>query len=211
MAQAFRRMPPSAEVSSSRLSHSRWVSWWTKRSLGRLFAGGFFRFLLAQISFHHFSTVISFISFHIIHPCDDVSGQRPSPSVDGWILFRMFMMANWYPGTNVAQFSWHVSYSGGKASKKPQPWNWPYRGSNQGPLHEKQRCNPLDHNSGHVRQASSAGILAIHWPSIKGLHRVTSSTRSCVEYELREFIYVIPYAVEGRYFEAPCNLSRSKK
>ena len=35
MAQALRRSPPTAGVPSSRLGHSMWVSWWTKRGLGR--------------------------------------------------------------------------------------------------------------------------------------------------------------------------------
>ena len=51
VAQAVRRSPPTAGVPSSRLGPSMWVSWWTKRGLGR--------FPLPQISFHHFSTLIS--------------------------------------------------------------------------------------------------------------------------------------------------------
>ena len=39
MAQAVRRSPPTAGVPSSRLDHSMWVSWLTKRGLGRFFAG----------------------------------------------------------------------------------------------------------------------------------------------------------------------------
>ena len=39
MAQAVRRSLPTAGVPSSRLGHSMWVSWWTKRGLGRFFAG----------------------------------------------------------------------------------------------------------------------------------------------------------------------------
>ena len=38
------------------------------------FSGGFSRFSLPWISFHHFSTLISSISFHFIRPCDDASG-----------------------------------------------------------------------------------------------------------------------------------------
>ena len=38
------------------------------------FSRGFFRFPLPQISFHHFSTLISAISFHFISPCDGASG-----------------------------------------------------------------------------------------------------------------------------------------
>ena len=39
VAQAVRRSPPTAGVPSSRLGPSMWVSWWTKRGLGRFFAG----------------------------------------------------------------------------------------------------------------------------------------------------------------------------
>ena len=39
MAQAVRHSPPTAEVPSSRLGHSMWVLWWTKRGLGRFFMG----------------------------------------------------------------------------------------------------------------------------------------------------------------------------
>ena len=35
VAQAVRRWPPTAGVPSWRLGHSMWVSWWTKRGLGR--------------------------------------------------------------------------------------------------------------------------------------------------------------------------------
>ena len=38
------------------------------------FSQGFSSFPLPQISFHHFSTLISSISFHFIHPCDGASG-----------------------------------------------------------------------------------------------------------------------------------------
>ena len=38
------------------------------------FSRSFSRFPLPQISFHHFSTLISFISFHFISPCDGASG-----------------------------------------------------------------------------------------------------------------------------------------
>ena len=39
VAQAVRRSPPTAGVPSSRLGPSTWVSWWTKRGLGRFFTG----------------------------------------------------------------------------------------------------------------------------------------------------------------------------
>ena len=38
------------------------------------FSRGFSRFPLPQISFHHFSTLISSISFHFICPCDGATG-----------------------------------------------------------------------------------------------------------------------------------------
>ena len=38
------------------------------------FSRGFSRFPPPQISFHHFSTLISSISFHFISPCDGASG-----------------------------------------------------------------------------------------------------------------------------------------
>ena len=38
------------------------------------FSRGFSRFPLPQISFDHFSTLISSISFHVIRPCDGASG-----------------------------------------------------------------------------------------------------------------------------------------
>ena len=60
-------------VSSSRLGHSMCASWWTKRVWIGL-SQGFYRFTLSQISFHHFSTLISFISFHFIRPCDYATG-----------------------------------------------------------------------------------------------------------------------------------------
>ena len=38
------------------------------------FSQGFSRFPLPQVSIHHFSTLISSISFHFIRPCDGASG-----------------------------------------------------------------------------------------------------------------------------------------
>ena len=66
--QAVRRSPPTAGVPSLRLGDSMWVLWWTN------FSQGFSHFPLPQISFHHFSTLISSISFHFISPCDRASG-----------------------------------------------------------------------------------------------------------------------------------------
>ena len=73
VAQAVRRSPPTSGVPSSRLGPSCgfrggrngvWVG----------FSRGFSRFPLPPISFHHFSTLISSISFHFIRPCDGESG-----------------------------------------------------------------------------------------------------------------------------------------
>ena len=66
--------PPTAGFLSSRLDHSMWVSWWTERSLGKFLSGFLSRFPQSQILFHHFSTLISFISFHFIRSCDGASG-----------------------------------------------------------------------------------------------------------------------------------------
>ena len=64
MAQAINLSPTTAGVPSSRLGHSMWASWWTKWGLDRFFSG-FSRFHLPKMfSFHHFSTLISFIAFH---------------------------------------------------------------------------------------------------------------------------------------------------
>ena len=73
VAQAVRRSPPTTGVPSSRLGHSMWVSSWTK-GVWVGFSRGFSRFPLPQISFHHFSTLISSISLHFIRPCDGASG-----------------------------------------------------------------------------------------------------------------------------------------
>ena len=58
VAQAVRRSPPTAGVRSSRLGLSMWVSWWTKRGLGR-FSRGFSRF-----PYHKFHSTISPYSSH---------------------------------------------------------------------------------------------------------------------------------------------------
>ena len=59
VAQAVRRSPPTAAVPNSRLglSDSMWVSWWTKRELGRFFTG-----------FLPFSPTTNSISPHSSHP-----------------------------------------------------------------------------------------------------------------------------------------------
>ena len=60
MAQVVRCSVLTAGVLSLCLGHSMWVSWWTKLSLDR-FSWGFSCFPLPQISFHHISTLISFM------------------------------------------------------------------------------------------------------------------------------------------------------
>ena len=65
VAQAVRRSPLTAGVPSSRLGPSMWVSWWTKRGLGRFFHG-----VPPVFPYHKFhSTIlhthlIHFVSFH---------------------------------------------------------------------------------------------------------------------------------------------------
>ena len=73
MAQAVRRSPPTAGVPSSRLGPSI-VYRGGRKGVWVGFSRGFSRFPLPQISFHHFSTLISSISFHFIRPCDGAAG-----------------------------------------------------------------------------------------------------------------------------------------
>ena len=73
VAQAVRRSPPTAGVPSSRLGPSMWVRG-GRNGVWVGFSRGFSRFPLPPISFHHFSTLISSISFHFIRPCDGASG-----------------------------------------------------------------------------------------------------------------------------------------
>ena len=73
LAQAVSRWPPTVMGTSSRLGHSMWVSWWT-RGIWIGFYRGFSRLPLPQISFHHFSTLISIILLHFISPYGGVSG-----------------------------------------------------------------------------------------------------------------------------------------
>ena len=71
VAQAVRRLPSTAGVSSSSLRHSMWVSWWTKQSLGRFFSV----FLLFSPTTNF---IPPFLHTHLIHfsllnfisPCD---------------------------------------------------------------------------------------------------------------------------------------------
>ena len=73
VAQAVRRSPPTAgvpvcvSVTPCGFRGGRngvWVG----------FSRGFSHFPLPQLSFHHFPTFISSISFHFISPCDGASG-----------------------------------------------------------------------------------------------------------------------------------------
>ena len=65
VAQAVRRSPPTAGVPSLRLGHSMWVSWWTKRGLGRFFTE-FLPFSLTTNFIPPFlhTHLIHFVSFH---------------------------------------------------------------------------------------------------------------------------------------------------
>ena len=73
MAQAVRRSPPTAGVPSSRLAPPCGFRG-GRNGVCVGFSRGFSRVPLPQISFHHFSTLISSISFHFICPCDGASG-----------------------------------------------------------------------------------------------------------------------------------------
>ena len=74
MAQAVRRSPPTAggPEFASRSLHVGFVV--DETGSGQVFHGVSPVFPLPQISFHHFSTLISSISFHFIRPCDGASG-----------------------------------------------------------------------------------------------------------------------------------------
>ena len=73
VAQAVKRSPPTAGVASSRLGPPTWVSWWTKRGLGRFFTG-FLPFSPTTNFIPPFlhTHLIHFVSF--IRPCDGASG-----------------------------------------------------------------------------------------------------------------------------------------
>ena len=73
VAQVVRRSPLIAWVPSSRLGHSMWFRG-GRNGVWVGFSRGFSRFPLPHISFHHFSTLISTISFRFIRPCDGASG-----------------------------------------------------------------------------------------------------------------------------------------
>ena len=65
VAQTVSRSPPPPGVPSLRLGHFMRVSWWTELGLDG-FSRGFCHFPILQISFRHFSKLISPISFYFI-------------------------------------------------------------------------------------------------------------------------------------------------
>ena len=114
VAQVVRHfLPTTSGVLISLLDHSIWVLWCTKQGLIG-FSQGFSHFPLPQISFHHFFTLIHFVSFHFISPCDGAIGMvgqhpcysqtfnigasshlipRPSPVSDmNWGCFYVFYL-----------------------------------------------------------------------------------------------------------------------
>ena len=58
------------------------------------FSRGFSRFPLPQISFHHFSTLISSISFHFISPWWCVRRGRPAPLLFTDLQYRGFITSH---------------------------------------------------------------------------------------------------------------------
>ena len=73
VAQAVRRSPPTAGV-RVRVSVPPCGFRGGRNGVWVGFSRGFSRFALPQISFHHFSILISSISFHFISPSDGASG-----------------------------------------------------------------------------------------------------------------------------------------
>ena len=72
------RLPPLG--SRVRFSVTPWGFRGGRNGVRVGFSRGFSRFPLPQSSFHHFSTLISSISFYFISPCDDASdvvGRHP--------------------------------------------------------------------------------------------------------------------------------------
>ena len=94
MAQAVRRSPPTAGIPSSRLGHSMWVSWWTKRGLGRFFAG-FLPFSSTKnfIPPYLHTHLIHFVSFHQpLWWCDRRGRPAPFPFTD--LQYRGFIASH---------------------------------------------------------------------------------------------------------------------
>ena len=93
VAQAVRRSPPTAGVPSSRLGHSMWVSWWTKRGSGQVFLG-----VSPVFPYHKFHSTIS---PHSSHPFRFISSAlvmvrhgRPAPLLFTDLQYRGFMASH---------------------------------------------------------------------------------------------------------------------
>ena len=94
VAQAVRHSPPTTGVPSLHLGHSMWVSWWTKRGLGRFFSG-----------FLPFSPTTNFIPqflhAHLIHSVSFhqplwwcVRRGRPAPLLFTDLQYRGFIASH---------------------------------------------------------------------------------------------------------------------
>ena len=70
--QAVSRSVLTARVLSSRFCHSTWISYWTKRGLGRVFSG--FLPFFPNLKHHYRISLLSTHSFHLINPCDGATG-----------------------------------------------------------------------------------------------------------------------------------------
>ena len=94
MAQVVRSSPPTAGVPSSRLGSSIWVSWWTKRGLGR-FLSGFLPFSPTTNFIPPFlhTDLIHFVSFHQpLWWC--VRRGRPAPLLFTDLQYRGFIASH---------------------------------------------------------------------------------------------------------------------
>ena len=94
VAQAVSRSPPIAGFPSSRLGHFMWVSWWTKRGLGRFFSG-FLPFSPTTNSIPPFlhTHLIHFVSFHPPLWWCDRRG-RPAPLLFTDLHYRGFIASH---------------------------------------------------------------------------------------------------------------------
>ena len=92
--KAVSRSPPTAGVPSSRLGHSMWVSWWTKRGLGRFFSG-FLPFSPTTNFIPPFlhTHLIHFVSFHPPLWWCDRRG-RPAPFLFTDLQYRGFIASH---------------------------------------------------------------------------------------------------------------------
>ena len=83
--------------------------------------------------------------------------------IDGWIWFRMIMMAKWYPGTNGGQILWHLSYWG-KALEKTSTGKLIWPGIKPGPAAWEATMLLLDHSSGRFNSTfqQSLNSLSFH-------------------------------------------------